>query len=199
MTAAPERVYCLPAAALPRPRETVLPLDDALYRRLATEGEYRLRDEVETDEAWRQIIPYAVVTEGPRVLLVERLRSGSEARLHAKWSIGLGGHINPGDLGGARDVIEAGLARELAEELELGAYRTEPLGLIHSAEGAVSRVHTGVLLRVRTETPPRVRERHKLAGGMAAWDEVAAAYERLEGWSRLAVDHLRAGRAAPAS
>lgn len=195
MSGSPERVYCLPSSALPEPREEVLPLPDELYRRLGREGEFRLRDEVETDESWRQIIPYAVVTSGGRVLLVERLRGGSETRLHARLSIGLGGHINPVDGDADRDVVEGGLMRELAEELHIGGYRAEPVGLIHSAEGAVSRVHTGVLLLVRAAEPPRVRERHKLAGRMATWEEVEAASERLEGWSRLALRHLRARHA----
>jgi len=192
-----EWVYCLATSELPPPSETVLALTPELYGLIASRGEYRLREQVEEDESWRQIIPYAVVRCGAGVLLVERLQGGSEARLHLRKSIGLGGHINPVDQGNARDVMEAGLTRELREELDVGAFRAEAIGLIHTQDGAVSRVHSGVLYEVRTLGEVSIRETSKLRGAVQSWREVARSYAELEGWSRLTYDFLRARAGIP--
>ncbi len=185
-----ERVYCLASSRLPEPSPEVLPLTPELFRLIATQGEFRLRAEVEEDEAYRQIIPYAVVEQSGQVLLVERLRAGSEARLHAKLSIGLGGHINPEDLGGARDPVEAALARELREELEIGAFFAEAVGLIHRDESSVERVHTCVLYHVRTPGRTGVRETKKLRGRLATPEEIIRQRDRLELWSQAALRFL---------
>ncbi len=187
-----ERVYCLPASELPEPHEEVLALEPALYHQLATSGTFLPRFEVEEDPHYRQIIPYAVVTRADEVFLVERLAAGSEARLHHRLSLGIGGHISPEAHPNARDAIEGALVRELREELYLGAFIATPMGLIHQA-GGVSSVHTGVLYLVRTTGEVRVRETEKLRGAFVSWDEVASVYARLERWSQAALRFLRAG------
>ncbi len=188
----PEEVFCLPADRLPEPSPDVLPLDEALYELIAEKGEFRARDSVETDETYRQIIPYAVLLQENRIFLVERLKAGSEARLHNRLSLGLGGHINPIDHANARDPIEGALARELREELHIGAFFAEAVGLIHRAETVVERVHTGILYRARipNEGEVAVRETHKLAGGFVKWQEVEEVEERLELWSQAAFRFL---------
>lgn len=188
----PEEVFCLPTDRLPEPNPDVLPLDEALYTFIVEKGEFRARDSVETDESYRQIIPYAVLQKEDRIFLVERLKAGSEARLHNRLSLGLGGHINPVDHANARDPIEGALARELREELHLGAFFAEAVGLIHRAETVVERVHTGILYRVKipSEEEVAVRETHKLAGGFVKWQEVEEVEGRLELWSQAAYRFL---------
>lgn len=186
-----ERVYCVAASALPEPGPAVLPLTPAMYHRLGHEGEFRPRAQVEEDEGWRQIIPYAVIQRGGELLVVERLKAGSEARLHRRLSLGLGGHISPIDTEGAGDVIEVALNRELREELYIGAFFAEAVGLIHRADDPVSRVHTGVLYRVRSPGPVRVRETTKLAGGFASAEEIGNRFDQLEAWSQAALRFLK--------
>ena len=191
----PEEVFCLPTAQLPEPSPHVLPLDETLYRFIAHKGEFKVRSEVETDERFRQIIPYAVLEQEGHIFLVERLRAGSEARLHNLLSIGLGGHINPVDgsvIGAnARDPIEGALTRELREELAIKAFFAEAVGLIHRDETPVERVHTGILYRVKTPGEVKVRETDKLAGGFVPWQEVEEVEDRLELWSQAAMRFLR--------
>lgn len=188
----PEEVYCLPASALPPTAGEVIPLSAALYRLLLSEGQFLPRAEVEDDPSWRQLIPYAVVERASEVFLVERLSGGSEARLHNRYSLGIGGHINRQDTEheSARDLLEAALARELREELVIGAFFAEAVGLIHSDANPVDRVHTGVLYRV-SALEAKVLEQHKLRGTWASLDQVAALEARLEGWSRLALQWLK--------
>jgi predicted NUDIX family phosphoesterase len=185
-----EQVYCVPTDLLPEPSLGPLSLSRELYELLATQGNYHPRDRAETDPTWRQIIPYAVVFKDHKVLLVERLKAGTEARLHNLYSLGIGGHINPVDHVNARDIIEGGLIRELREELELGAFTAQAVALIHRADNEVSMVHTGVLYKVQAVGEVKIRETHKLAGEFRSWAEVREKYERLEGWSQAAYDFL---------
>jgi predicted NUDIX family phosphoesterase len=181
-----EQVYCVPTHLLPEPSLEPLPLPFDLYELLATQGSYRPRDEVEADPTWRQIIPYAVVMKEDKVLLVERLKAGTETRLHNLYSLGMGGHINPSDHVNARDIIEGGLIRELREELELGAFTAHAVALIHRDDDEVSRVHTGVLYKVQVIGEVKIRETHKLAGAFMTWADVGEKYAQLEGWSQAA-------------
>ena len=56
------------------------------------------RAEVEEDPGYQQVIPYVVFRHGDRYLLTRRLRASTEKRLRQQYSLGVGGHINPGDL-----------------------------------------------------------------------------------------------------
>src|SRR2546428_5860123 len=87
---------------------------------------------VEEDPSFKQIIPYLLVRHRGRLFLVQRSTEGGETRLHGKYSIGVGGHINRGDVEGAQDVIAAGLKRELEEEVLIcGTWRGRAGGGIH--------------------------------------------------------------------
>lgn len=68
-----------------------------------------------------------------------------EKRLHAKRSIGIGGHISREDATGA-DLYRSGMERELSEEMIIeGAYQEQLLGFIYDDSSPVGRVHLGVV------------------------------------------------------
>ena len=70
------------------------------YRRLLLDPvhlSYRPRSDVETDPSFKQLIPYVVLRCGGELFHYTRGTTGSEARLLAKRSIGLGGHISRED------------------------------------------------------------------------------------------------------
>ena len=75
-------------------------------------GRFEPRDAMESDPSFKQVIPYLVLRDGERYFLMRRTRAGADARLHDRWSIGVGGHLNPGD----GDLL-GGLRREWHEEL----------------------------------------------------------------------------------
>lgn len=199
-----EQVYCVPAERLPSPQPKALALTADLYALLVNEGQFLTRADVEEDPSWRQIIPYAVIQCEGQVLLVERLKAGSESRLHNKMSIGMGGHINPQDhtddnqktapqkTAPEQDVLEAALVRELREELVIGGFAFEAKALIHRSENAVEQVHTGLLYLVTVPEPVAVRETHKLEGHFVPLSEVGTHFARLEGWSQAALQFLQA-------
>jgi predicted NUDIX family phosphoesterase len=152
-------------------------------------GEYRPRDAMEQDPAWKQVIPYLVLRDGRDYFLMQRTRGGRDQRLHDRFSIGVGGHLNPGDGG-----LGPGLLREWQEELAADFVPPfEPVGLLNDDTTDVGRVHLGVVfLADATGRPVAIRETEKLTGAFASPAQVADVAERLETWSRIAFDFLEA-------
>jgi predicted NUDIX family phosphoesterase len=148
------------------------------------------RAEMEQDPAWKQLIPYLVLRDGNRYFLMRRTKAGADARLHDRWSIGVGGHLNPGDVG-----LTGGLRREWHEELDAAFEPAfEPVALLNDDTTDVGAVHLGiVVLADAAGRPVRVRETDKLTGGFAPPAEVAAVRDDLETWSRLVFDALESG------
>ena len=68
------------------------------------------RPAAERDRTLKQIIPYLVLRDGDRIFLMKRTRAGGDARLHDHYTIGVGGHLNPGD-GSVTGRPRAGVAR----------------------------------------------------------------------------------------
>ncbi len=112
-----ESVLVIPRERVPPPPWTGLRRDEAaigeLLATIAAEARFEPRARMEADPRFKQVIPYLILRDGPRWFLMRRTRAGGDARLHDRWSIGVGGHVNPGD----GDVL-GGLRREWAEELE---------------------------------------------------------------------------------
>src|SRR5260221_14144574 len=70
---------------------------EAVQALVAREGRFEPRVGMESDRSQKQVIPYLVLRDGPRYFLMRGTRAGGDARLHDRWSIGVGGHLNPGD------------------------------------------------------------------------------------------------------
>ena len=84
---------------------------EEIVRVIEAHHEFRPRPEMETDPAYKQIIPYVLVTRGAEAFVMQRLKKGGEQRLHGLLSLGVGGHINPVDEAGG-SALTAGLRRE---------------------------------------------------------------------------------------
>jgi predicted NUDIX family phosphoesterase len=169
---------------------------------LRGKGFFLERRHAEQDSGFKQIIPYTLVMHGDEVLLLKRLGKGGEARLHGKLSIGVGGHINPVDLGAGAagaapaDVLDAGCRRELEEEIEIRCpYTLQPAGAINDDSSDVGSVHFGFVNVARCETKDvAIRETDMLEGsfvGLPALREIARQERgRFETWSALIIDRL---------
>ena len=153
---------------------------------------FKPRAEVEDDPSFQQIIPYVVFRHGIRYLLTHRLRASSEKRLRKQYSLGLGGHINPGDLEGGDPILD-GLKREWAEEVVYrGRFEARLLGLLNEESSPVSKVHLGVVFLVDGDTPDiEIRETDKLAGELLTLDEMRIHFLEMESWSQLVYERLR--------
>ncbi|HTE03097.1 MAG TPA: phosphoesterase [bacterium] len=163
---------------------------DVYLARIRDHGVFRPRATVEQDSSFKQIIPYLIVRHAGRLFLCQRSTQGGEGRLHGKYSIGLGGHINRRDVEGAEDVIAAGLRRELEEELLIrGPWRARAVGVLNDDSNPVGQVHFGLVHVVEVDSPGiSVRESDTLAGRLASLQEVRAMRGHMETWSRLILD-----------
>ena len=152
---------------------------------------FKPRAEVEDDPSYQQIIPYVVFRHGNLYLLTHRLRASSERRLRKQYSLGVGGHINPGDLEGG-DPIQDGLKREWEEEvIYQGRFEAKLLGLLNDESSPVSKVHLGVVFLVDGDSPDiAIRETTKLAGQLLTLDEMRIYYLEMESWSQMVYDRL---------
>jgi len=160
------------------------------------EGTYRPRPQMEADPAWKQVIPYPVLRDGDAWYLMRRTKAGSDARLHDRYSIGVGGHVNPAD-GGLDGDLTAALRREWHEELVVDFVPDfRFVGLLNDDTTPVGQVHLGLVYEGDAAgRPVAIRETDKLSGGFVASSDVAAISDRLETWSRIAFEWLE-GRPA---
>jgi predicted NUDIX family phosphoesterase len=165
---------------------------DELLSRIRGSYRFRPRREVEEDASEPQIIPYVVFRHGERFFLTHRLRRSSERRLRHLYSLGVGGHINPEDVVGAADPIEAGLRREWEEEVVYsGHFSTRLIGAINDRTTPVGRVHVGLIFLVDGDRPDiSIREVDKLAGALMELAPMRSYYLDMESWSQLIFDYL---------
>jgi predicted NUDIX family phosphoesterase len=159
-----------------------------VIRRLGT---FRPRSAMEEDPRWKQVIPYPVLRDRERWFLMRRTRAGADPRLHDRFSIGVGGHVNPAD-GGLDGDLSKALRREWTEELDVDfvpAFRF--VGLLNDDTTPVGAVHLGLVYEGDAAgRPVAIRETDKLTGRFAESHEVAAVAESLETWSRLAFEFI---------
>jgi predicted NUDIX family phosphoesterase len=163
---------------------------EATLEAVAQQGRFMPRDEAERDTTHKQVIPYLVLRDGERWFLMRRTRAGGDARLHDRWSIGVGGHLNPGD-----GDVPGGLRREWAEELDADFVpEFRPVGLLNDDTTPVGSVHLGIVyVADAAGRSVAIRETHKLEGSFATTKEVATVRSRMETWSQLVFDALTAG------
>jgi predicted NUDIX family phosphoesterase len=197
VTVAEEHVLVVPRALLPELDGWHGLRDDGLERVLAVaaaEARPMPRAAAEQDPSSKQIIPYLVLRDGPRYFLMQRTRAGGDARLHDRWSIGIGGHLEAAD-----GDIEGGLRREWAEELDAASVPAwRAIGALNDDSTDVGAVHLGIVYVADVAGEAvRVRETDKLRGAFAWPDEVRAVYDRLESWSALVFDHLDSAEEQP--
>ncbi len=169
---------------------------EELERIMGSEGRFVERSAAEADRGLKQVIPYLVLRDGARYFLMRRTRSGTDARLHDRFSIGVGGHLNPGDLD-----LAGGLRREWSEEVD-AAFEPEftLVGLLNDDTTEVGSVHLGAVFTADAAgRPVAIRETEKLSGRFALATDIAAVIDRLESWSALVFEFLEGHREPSAS
>ena len=148
------------------------------------------REKAEVNEEWRQIIPYVVMADGGKILLMKRTKKQSESRLHNLYSIGVGGHINDED---SKDPIEAfkkGMKREIEEEVDADIKELKFLGVINDLSSPVSRVHLGILYLAEVSFR-EIKEKELFEWKLVKVEELSDYEEGMEGWSKIALNGLK--------
>lgn len=156
------------------------------------------REIAEQSPQYKQIIAYAIFCHDGRVLSYARTSKGNEARLHDKYSLGIGGHINPVD--GIADSLStylSGVEREIREEIRFSGRATQQLfAVINDDTNEVGSVHLGIVHRFELdsdEVAPNEKTLDRLA--FRSLDELGGElYDKLESWSAICVDALRRER-----
>jgi predicted NUDIX family phosphoesterase len=193
---AAEQVLVVPAARFATAGEFhgFRPFSDDFRRQLLSPEHlsYRPRADVESDPSFKQLIPYVVLRCAGEVFHYTRGAAGTEARLRALRSIGLGGHITRDDGPPAADPYRAGMLRELDEEVEIQSPWVEsPLGFIYDGRTPVGQVHVGIVHLFELEEPlVWPREAAIDDAGFAPVADLLRHRDEFETWSQFALEVL---------
>lgn len=167
-----------------------------------TDGFFIERDYAETRERYKQIIPYTIIYHGSKVLTYTR-KTGDD-RLVGRQSIGVGGHINPGDKRLDSNIVFNAAVREVLEEVpmmpklavqdkELFLDSIWHVGFLYDSSDAVGRVHFGVVYMLDTEriNTPIEKFEYETEEAKAVVKEVSnIQFNNLEMWSAYSLDAL---------
>jgi predicted NUDIX family phosphoesterase len=145
------------------------------------------RPTAERSPQFKQIIPYVLIRHADSFYLLQRTKEQTEARLHHKLSLGIGGHINPD----RPDLID-GLQKELEEEVEiLGDYDLTFAGILNDDTTDVGSVHLGAVFILDAHEPSvQVRETDKMTGRWVPRADLSQHREMMESWSQIAYDAI---------
>ena len=153
---------------------------------------YRPRPEMEKDPSFKQLIPYCIFRCGDEVFHYQRGTAQGESRLHAKRSIGVGGHVSTLDLNGDLSPYIEGMRRELEEEVDIECGWTEDcVGLINDDLTEVGKVHLGIVHIFNVDNPKvRPREKSMINAGFAPSSELITKMDEVETWSSICLKYL---------
>lgn len=172
----------------------LIPGSPDLLKAIVRKGHFGKRTELEQDPSFKQIIPYSVISHADSYFLFKRKSGQSEKRLQGLFSLGVGGHMNPGPpLEPPEQFLIDELKRELFEEVKFSEgcsmESIEFKGFINDDTIPVSRVHLGLLYFV--SVPDRdleVSETDKLTGSWVERSGLADFYEGMETWTKIIFD-----------
>jgi predicted NUDIX family phosphoesterase len=153
------------------------------------------RPEAEINPAYKQIIPYALISFENTVLCYVRGKKAGEQRLVAKGSIGIGGHMNEMDeslFAMDEQAYLAGVEREVNEEIRIDTpFEDRIVALLNDDSTEVGRVHLGIVHIFKLKEP-KVQKREAMITGLTflTKEELMARRESLETWSQICLDSL---------
>jgi predicted NUDIX family phosphoesterase len=178
-----------------------------VLKRIVQNGLFLKRSELEEDPSFKQIIPYAIISneesdpptgggvrQSQSFYLFKRTSKQTEKRLHNKFSLGVGGHMNPNDSMESREqyLIDE-LKRELYEEVKLlnGCLieEIEFVGIINDDTIPVGSVHIGLLYNIHVSNKEiYIRETDKMTADWIDKSNLAEFYEGMETWTKITFD-----------
>jgi predicted NUDIX family phosphoesterase len=165
-----------------------------VLKKIVQDGLFRKRSELEENPSFKQIIPYALISNGDSFYLFKRTSGQTEKRLHNKFTLGAGGHMNPGDSPEPDEqYLINELKRELFEEVILlnGCLieDIEFIGFINDDTITVGRAHIGLLYNIHVSNKEvYINETDKMTATWVEKTNLAEFYEGMETWSRIIYD-----------
>lgn len=145
--------------------------------------EYIERAGAETNQTYKQIIPYMIFTFGNRYFVMQRKATASEQRLAGKLSLGIGGHMNQEDMHGK--TIFDWAQREFEEEVSYtGNLKVATLGILNDDSNEVGKVHLGLVLLAQGDNDQiAIKDEHK-SGVLMTKQECLEKLDQFEAWSQ---------------
>jgi predicted NUDIX family phosphoesterase len=165
-----------------------------VLKRIVQNGLFRRRSELEGDPSFKQIIPYAIISNKGSYYLFRRKSRQAEKRLHNKFSLGVGGHMNPGDsMEPEEQYLIDELKRELYEEVRLQngclIEDIEFIGFINDDTIPVGSVHIGLLYNIHVSNKEvYINETDKMTAVWIDKSNLAGFYEEMETWTKITFD-----------
>jgi predicted NUDIX family phosphoesterase len=162
--------------------------------RIVQNGLFLKRSELEEDPSFKQIISYAIISNKESFYLFKRTSGQAEKRLHNKFSLGVGGHMNPADsIESKEQYLIDELKRELYEEVKLlnGCLIEEIkfIGFINDDTIPVGKVHIGLLYNIHVSSKEvYINETDKMTAVWIDKSNLAEYYDEMETWSKIAFD-----------
>jgi len=178
-----------------------------VLKTIVQNGLFLRRSELEENPSFKQIIPYAIISnkepdqptgggvrQSQSYYLFRRTSGQTEKRLHNKFSLGFGGHMNPDDsIKSKEQYLIDELKRELYEEVRLPngclIEDIEFIGFINDDTIPVGRVHIGLLYNIHVSNKEvYINETHKMTADWIDKPNLAKFYEGMETWSKIIFD-----------
>jgi predicted NUDIX family phosphoesterase len=155
--------------------------------------EFHVRSLMESDAAYKQIIPYLIFSYEDRYFLMQRHEKATEARLKSKLTLGIGGHIREEDIKG--DDLVTWARREFHEEIDYsGSYTVTPLGIINDDSNPVGQVHVGVVYLLRGDSSAIQVKSELKSGKLMTLEECSQFYDSMEPWTQIVYDTISLNR-----
>ena len=163
-------------------------------KKILSNAVYGTRCVMEKNYNFKQIIPYITFISNNKILVYKRGSKGGEDRLHFKYSIGIGGHIDLEE-NNKKDPFEVlidGAIREVKEEIGIEIKR-EDLKLkyfINDDSNDVGKVHFGIGFIVNSNfEKTEIGEKEIITDRkFLNFEEINNIYEHLETWSQIFFD-----------
>ena len=185
-------------------KKGLIKVDNQVLNKIVQNGLFLRRSELEDDPAFKQIIPYAIISnkepersglqQNQSFYLFRRTSKQTENRLHNKFSLGVGGHMNPsGSMESIEQYLIDELKRELYEEVKLlnGCFieSIEFIGFINDDTIPVGRVHIGLLYNIHVSNKEvYVKETDKMTADWIDKTNLAEYYKGMESWTKITFD-----------
>jgi predicted NUDIX family phosphoesterase len=194
-----ELVFAFPTAGLwkliPYKEKGLIRGNSEVLKKIVQDGQFLRRSEVEEDPSFKQIISYAIISNKDSFYLFRRTSGQTEKRLHNKFTLGAGGHMNPFDSSKSKEhyLIDE-LKRELFEEVKLlnGCLieDIEFIGFVNDDTIPVGRAHIGLLYIIHVSNKEvYINETDKMTADWVEKSILGEVYEGMETWSKIAFDY----------
>jgi predicted NUDIX family phosphoesterase len=156
------------------------------------EHQFLKRKEVESNPAYKQLIPYALLHCSGKTFIYRRGKLLAEKRLHGNFSLGIGGHISVTDPGLFGSTYEDGLKREIHEEVQIESrYTQRAIALINDDTNDVGKVHLGIVHVLNLEKPHvQPKEKSINETQFVDKDELRKKIDGFENWSQICIQHI---------